>query len=92
MSVDHEKETLERAIQILRHWRPERGPAELQLIFLELRDVEQTENVILWKELRSTLAANKKLLDKDLQFYIYEPELAKNGWWWYDCDQWNQDT
>lgn len=91
MSVDRDKETLERAIQILRHWRPERGPVEVQLIFLELRDVEQTENVMLWKELRSTLATNKKLLDKDLQFYIYEPELAKNDGWWYDRNQWNQD-
>lgn len=85
-----EQEQLERAVSILSAWTTKRTPAEIQLLFLELRSLNQQENVDQWDALRSAMLENATLLDEQLQDYIYEPELAKNGWWWYDRNLWRK--
>lgn len=90
LMAETEKQMLERAIRILEHWTVQRTPAVVQLVFLELRNLDQSNNHVLWSKLRETLATNTELLDVDLQDYIYEPELAKNGWWWYDRNLWRK--
>lgn len=86
--AETEKEVLERAIRIIRNWRIAKNPAVVQLLFLELRALNREEHPELWSQLRTTLKENKDLHDEQLQFYIHEPELAKNGWWWYDKNLW----
>lgn len=88
--AEREKIMLERIIRILKEWTVARNPVAVQLAFLELRMVNQNTNTELWQELRSVLGKNPDLLDDDLQSYIYEPELAKNGWWWYDRANWKK--
>lgn len=85
-----EQEQLARAVSILSRWTTRRTPAEIQLLFLELRLLNQQENVDQWDALRSAMLGNAALLDEQLQDYIYEPELAKNGWWWYDRNLWRK--
>lgn len=83
-----EREELELAVEICRDWTVQRTCSDIEDVFFRLSTFDQNENVDLWKQLRETIVGNKALLDSDLQYYIYEPVLAKNGWWWYDRNQW----
>ncbi len=84
-----EKEELEINILIVQEWTINRTCSEIGNLFFCLREFDQSQNLELWKALRSAMGANKELLDEQLQYYIYEPVLATNGWWWSDKKNWS---
>lgn len=86
-----EREELELAVAIVRDWTIKRTCSEIENLFYELRSFNQSENADLWKDLRSEMNANNALLDDQLQFYVNQPVLATNGWWWYDPNLWKEN-
>ena len=83
-----EREELRREIRIVSAWRPSKVPNGVVSAFLRLEDLDRSENRDLWEELREALAANPALRDRDLLAHVARPELAAQGYWWYDPDRW----
>lgn len=45
----------------------------------------------LWEELRNALAENPNLHEKDLIEYVCDDKYAKEGFWWYDYNEWKKN-
>lgn len=81
---------LSNAIFEAQTWKPGRSPLALENDFYQLMlsgpplDA-QTE---LWLEFRRSLAENPHLDDKEIREFLSRPDFARQGYWWFDPDQW----
>ncbi len=78
-----ERDDLRGAVSVLRDWRLDKVPNEVESVFSALEDLDQSRNLDLWQQLRATLATNEALRHLELLKYTRDEERAAAGYWWY---------
>ena len=75
---------------MLGSWHTGEMPSEVESVFLELQELSQSANQDLWRQLREALASNEELRHPEIQKFIGREDLAREGYWWYDSEQWTE--
>ncbi|WP_142455670.1 hypothetical protein [Gracilimonas mengyeensis] len=81
---------LNNAIFEAQTWKPGRSRNALENDFyqLMLSGPSLDEHQELWHEFRQALAENPHLKDKDLREFLTRPNYAREGYWWFDPEEW----
>ena len=88
---DSQLRVLHNAIFEVQTWKPGRSPFALENDFyqLMLSGISLDDHQELWKELRTALAENEYVQqDKELKEFVARPEFAREGYWWFDPEEW----
>ena len=71
-------------------WKPGRSRNTLENDFyqLMLSGPALDEHLDLWHEFRRALAENPHLEEKGLREFLTRTEYAREGYWWFDPEEW----
>jgi hypothetical protein len=83
-----DRREIARAIEIVEDWRRRRPVSELESTFIRLMDLDQSTNADRWQNLRRALTKNEALGDPEVLKFLEREDLAAEGYWWYDPNQW----
>jgi len=83
------RELLTRGIDWVRTWDPDLYPGSLEMLFMQLEwYADQNEEPELWEEFRRALRETPAMQDPDLREFLERKDVAEEGYWWWDPDQW----
>ncbi|HET8864338.1 MAG TPA: hypothetical protein VFM80_01490 [Gracilimonas sp.] len=81
---------LNNAIFEAQTWKPSRSRNTLENDFYQLmfRGPSLDKHTELWNDFRKALAENHHLEDETLREFLTRPEYAREGYWWFDPNEW----
>ncbi len=83
-----EKQYLIDGIDTIQKWNHDRSIHVLFDMFYRFTLFDMDKNTVLWKEFREALAANDYLKDKEARRFLTSKKFAKQGYWWWDPENW----
>jgi hypothetical protein len=90
MASPDERATLLMVIDAVESFREGRFPHSYSGLFGKLISLDQSENLELWKRLRMALIENDDFRADHNFGEIEDPEIAAEGYWWFDRALWHE--
>jgi hypothetical protein len=87
-----DREFLKNAISAAQDFFEGRAPYSLEIFLLDLHDVDQSKNEILWKELLQALRNNPYLHEPGVLDFFDRPYFVEDSYWWWNTDLWLSDN